>query len=461
MREHWHANRPLCVHAPASRLEPLLAAHSELRHTATVVDGATQCVVFLNSVDGRAQHFPADRATAKRCLLSGASVYISPADALEETWIAPLAREINGGPFAARLDELAGNGGEVEVFACACRHTTSWHADRQSNFTLQLSGTKIWQLRSGIEAPSANMPAHIEDKEHRDLMRAVHAQYANFDLPQFDSSEGVTTVTLRPGSMLFVPAGVFHRVVCDDNEGSISIGFSVMISSHLDLILPALQALLQTDPRWRARVYDADVHEQLADLLRDLPSLVSQLSVDCVLPPIVRAPDADSQNGEMHVSAFEPAEREAAARWSFSPIAAFLPPEEDRISVLEREAAVRIGAELPLRRLCDECSQDAGSIGMFCRWCGCRLAERPALASFEPQKAEDERIAVSDLRFRAFVAPHPTRRPLVAVDVVVPPAAAAFASHIARRKQVPADAQNDDERRLLSALHFVGVLVGE
>jgi len=68
------------------------------------------------------------------------------------------------------------------------------------------------------------------------------------------------------GSVLYLPAGYWHRVVCDSDEGSLSINFSISTRSWLDLLGDTLMQQLWKDPQWRENII-VDSPEQVTSSL--------------------------------------------------------------------------------------------------------------------------------------------------------------------------------------------------
>ena len=58
----------------------------------------------------------------------------------------------------------------------------------------------------------------------------------------------------RPGSVMYVPAGYWHHVTCDSDEGSLSINFSMSTSSWLDLLMNSLGQHLWKYQHWRENI---------------------------------------------------------------------------------------------------------------------------------------------------------------------------------------------------------------
>lgn len=84
------------------------------------------------------------------------------------------------------------------------------------------------------------------------------------------------TVSLQPGSCVFLPAGTWHRTE-DQVEPCLSLSLAVRAASRLDLLMAALTSYLSQSPQWRAPVYgclhgEIDESEQtnMSNLLTDL-----------------------------------------------------------------------------------------------------------------------------------------------------------------------------------------------
>ena len=74
--------------------------------------------------------------------------------------------------------------GEVETFVSRQGHVTDWHFDFMENFTLQLSGTKVWRLKgSAVGVPSRGCTPMWGRADHAvrsaaEQQAMLHAQHA-------------------------------------------------------------------------------------------------------------------------------------------------------------------------------------------------------------------------------------------------------------------------------------------
>jgi hypothetical protein len=195
--------------------------------------------------------------------------------------------------------------GEVEVFiAGTCQHTTDWHFDFQENFTLQLSGVKRWTLQQGtVQHPLRGCTPHYQAPEVvESQLKAAHLSDANF---QFQSpTVGVNAVgetaqvLVKPGDVLYFPAGMWHRV--ETVEPGVSINVSLMATNYAALVTQALHHVLLTQgDEWRQSIVSPGNNvtgalEHLRQLLRKLPTEIERLNcmnfAEQILPPIMRDP---------------------------------------------------------------------------------------------------------------------------------------------------------------------------
>ena len=168
------------------------------------------------------------------------------------------------------------------------------------NFTLQLKGEKTWQLkRSNVAVPLRGCTPQWTRgsravRSAAEQQAKLHAQHAagTFDTPPSEATwEDCEEVTLKPGAVLYVPAGMWHRVVC--GKDSISINISLMGSTWADLVADALRQRLLADSQARAPVCMrsiADGRAQLARILETAAQALRGLTTTALLPEAVALP---------------------------------------------------------------------------------------------------------------------------------------------------------------------------
>lgn len=132
-----------------------------------------------------------------------------------------------------------------------------------------MKGTKTWKLyNSGIPHPIRGCTPHYKNIDTIEQQLKIHRLHN----PQFqfkpDSFEGYSEVTLTEGSILYHPAGIWHRVECD--EDSISINVSLFPSSWADVIADSVHHLLWSKPETRESILVKDkesARKHMAELL--------------------------------------------------------------------------------------------------------------------------------------------------------------------------------------------------
>ncbi|KAG8462201.1 hypothetical protein KFE25_011651 [Diacronema lutheri] len=194
-------------------------------------------------------------ATAHEC---GASLYFRAPPAFCEEWVGAACEQLGLGMGARHpTGELRG---EVEVFASRAGHTTDWHFDFMENFTFQLRGAKTWRLHGGAGAqigqPVRGATAHYARAGNLEQQLAVHRlQQPAFALDR-DATNALgasaESVTLVAGSVLYFPAGMWHRVECD--EDSLSLNLSLIGLTYAELVADAARQLAYAAPALRALV---------------------------------------------------------------------------------------------------------------------------------------------------------------------------------------------------------------
>lgn len=113
------------------------------------------------------------------------------------------------------------------------------HFDARVATTLQIMGSKRWWFSKApaTEFPNKNSPRQIE---------VLRSKYALPELSQLRS------VLLRPGDLLCLPAGTWHRARAQSMSLSLNLAFDHSGAGVFDVIVAALQEKFGNDPAWRA-----------------------------------------------------------------------------------------------------------------------------------------------------------------------------------------------------------------
>jgi 50S ribosomal protein L16 3-hydroxylase len=147
------------------------------------------------------------------------------------------------------------------VYATPAANGTAWHFDQNVNFVLQVHGTKTWWLAPNV---------HVDRPTRRHTVgQPVDAELQSYArLPMLDGAPAdVREIVLEPGSLLFVPRGVWHakRATTD----ALSLNFTFSSPTWIDLLTAALRGRLALSREWRETAAPASVAKFEA-LLREL-----------------------------------------------------------------------------------------------------------------------------------------------------------------------------------------------
>lgn len=188
---------------------------------------------------------------------SGASLYFRASHDLEKIMLTNIQHLLNLSFSASYSDGT--NRSEIETFVSRRGHCTDWHFDFQQNFTLQLKGKKTWYLARGTgTSPLRGQTPHYKEPASVIEMQAKIHKYCNKKTKtwsrDFESEKHVVeTVTLSPGDSLYFPSGMWHKVVCDE-EDSISINLSIKAMRYCDLVSSAIRQVMFRSEMWRSEI---------------------------------------------------------------------------------------------------------------------------------------------------------------------------------------------------------------
>ena len=94
----------------------------------------------------------------------------------------------------------------------------------------------------------------------------------------------VETVTLSPGDSLYFPAGMWHKVECE--EDSISINLSIKAMRYCDLVSSAIRQVMFQSEMWRSEIC-GDTLGQLPEMVEKLvKDIESKIRYQSLIPPM-------------------------------------------------------------------------------------------------------------------------------------------------------------------------------
>lgn len=158
------------------------------------------------------------------------------------------------------------------VYATPHGKGTSPHFDQNANFVLQVRGKKKWWLaanRSVLNPLSRYTMGLDADPELQ--------TYLEGPMPTKMPGDA-QVVELKPGSLLFVPAGMWHSTVAEGE--AISLNFTYHAPSWLDLLTSALRSRLALSSEWRKTAHGVSDPLRSEKASQELDRLLLELTVD-------------------------------------------------------------------------------------------------------------------------------------------------------------------------------------
>jgi len=176
----------------------------------------------------QAQIHPAD---IKEMIGAGASICITGLEKAHPRLLKiteSIKRELNYGGSLSFRSYLSPPGAGFDL-----------HFDARVATTLQIAGCKRWWFST---APAAKFPTNNSPRQ----LKILQSQYSVPKLKQLRS------VLLRPGDLLCLPAGTWHRARAQSMSLALNLAFDHNGAGIFDVILAALHKKLRDDPEWRS-----------------------------------------------------------------------------------------------------------------------------------------------------------------------------------------------------------------
>lgn len=161
------------------------------------------------------------------------------------------------------------------IYATPHGKGTAPHFDQNINFVLQIHGTKKWTLAPNKSVPNPMVRHTMGQPTDPEMM-----SYLEAPMPEEMPAETIS-FELKPGSLLFVPRGVWHSTEAEGD--ALSLNFTFSAPTWADLFLSALRSRLILSPEWREtadgvsdieRRFEAEekFNYLLSTLVQDIPN---------------------------------------------------------------------------------------------------------------------------------------------------------------------------------------------
>ncbi len=219
---------------------------------------------------------PADSSSAEALFGMGLTVYmddIAPLLPAAADALAELEADFGIAPGTARIG----------AFASPTADGVAPHYDVEDVISIQLQGTKKFYVAPVEEVPyPAGMQYSPGDDPEDELYPQISGAFPDWHDVKFDCVE------MKPGSVLFMPRGTWHKT---EAEGpSLAVSIILRPPPAVDTVVEQLRWLLLQQPEWRKPLYGAYGNgrqrqaalQDAEKLLQTLPSLAQRIDGDAL-----------------------------------------------------------------------------------------------------------------------------------------------------------------------------------
>lgn len=263
--EHFRTNKPFVVHHEGSELRELrdLPFLSSLESLLKSWPGPIDA--HLPDARDEVSSISTSPKDAQKLFDCGMGLLFNDANQISDTlenWVQQIRSDLG-------LPKMTY--GRSLIYATPDGKGTAPHFDQNINFVLQIHGTKKWTM--------AKNESVINPMVRHTMGRAVDPEMMNYledEMPE-EMPEEKFSFELKPGSLLFVPRGVWHATEAEGH--ALSLNFTFTPPAWADLFLTALRSRLIQSPEWRETAllssrFDAEnsFDELLHGLIRDIPN---------------------------------------------------------------------------------------------------------------------------------------------------------------------------------------------
>ena len=257
--------------------------------------------------------------------------------------------------FLRRLEKALGieeGDARITAWASPSADGISCHLDAEEVFSIQLQGVKRFYVaeKKAIVSPAV-MQFAPGSPPYPDLYPQVSDGFPRPEDFEF------TEVEMKPGSILYMPRGVWHRTEADRDSLSVSVILSPI--STAERLLRELRSLLLQDPDWRRPFYGTSnpiyknngSPDLISSLLKKLPDVVKTIRAENLAPPTETErleniqPDTRFQRiPGTHIATQQVADPEASP--TYKPVLKYL---EDRAAAFAVQELLDKFKDIPLK----------------------------------------------------------------------------------------------------------------
>lgn len=254
---HYQKSEPFVIHHGPGDLRDL-RDHPLLQSLDTLLDSWTTNVqVHLPDLRDEASCVDVSAPEARKMFSEGMGLLFNDTNRFSpvfQDWVDQIKTDLGVSRQAY---------GRSLIYATPDGKGTAPHFDQNINFVLQIQGTKIWTMakNSSVTSPMDRHTMGLPvDPEMMSYLDSPMTEVMPEETEKFE---------LRPGSLLFVPRGVWHSTEASGH--ALSLNFTFTAPAWADLFLAALRSRLVLAPEWResALMNEAQKFEALLGSLKE------------------------------------------------------------------------------------------------------------------------------------------------------------------------------------------------
>jgi len=265
---YW-PERCYASHGKPERL-PAVFRSAALRDFETLARNYRGRVLFTR---GRSSPYmvPAGQASPETLFRMGLTVYldnIAPALPDSGHLLDTLEQEFGIAPGSARIG----------AFASPVADGVAPHYDVEDVISIQLQGEKRFYIAPVDEVRyPTGMQYSPGDEPLDEQYPQISGRFPHWEHAQFEC------IVMKPGSVLFMPRGTWHKTEAD--AASLAVSIILKPAAAADTVLEQLRWLLLQQPRWRKPLYGAwgngrrrtRALQEAGELIARLPGLLQRL----------------------------------------------------------------------------------------------------------------------------------------------------------------------------------------
>lgn len=264
--DHYESNAPLVTHDLGATIRelrelPFLASLETL-----LASWPHQVDAYLPGIADEANSISISTEAARPHFEHGAGLLFNDINRLSpllDRWLASLKYELglSSLTYARNL-----------VYAIPAGQGTAPHFDQNINFVLQIEGAKKWWL-----APNHHVAGPMSRHTIGLPIDPELESYTERALPE-QFPDHAAEFVLKPGSLLFIPRGVWHKT--EALTDALSLNFTFSAPTWIDLFTTALRSRLTQSSEWRETANFVTDKVRVHEAIETFDALLSELAQD-------------------------------------------------------------------------------------------------------------------------------------------------------------------------------------